>query len=99
MSRASRQKTGRHRHSPVDTLTALLEALEHHGLAGQVDALRGKGQGLTDPAAGIMQDGAERAHRALGLGRRRDKGATLVGGQIEALALVVVELHRVEQNV
>jgi hypothetical protein len=45
-----------------------------------------------------MQDGAERAYRAFGLGRRRDKGTALVGGQVEAFALVVIELHRMEQN-
>jgi hypothetical protein len=46
-----------------------------------------------------MQDGAERAHRAFGLCRRRNEGVALVGGQVEAFALVVVELHPMEQNV
>jgi hypothetical protein len=49
------QKTGRHRHGPVDALTALLEALEHHSLAGQVDALRGKGHEVRANASLIRQ--------------------------------------------
>jgi hypothetical protein len=48
----------RHRHGPVDTAASLLEALEHHGPAGQVDALRRESQGLADPTAGIMQNRA-----------------------------------------
>src|SRR4051812_26688930 len=33
-----------------------------------------------------------------GRGRRRDEGAAFLGGEVEALALAVVELHRAEQN-
>jgi|1185.fasta_scaffold1643813_2 hypothetical protein len=53
----------------------------------------------TDPAAGVVQNRAQYPHGAIGYGRRRDEGAVFVGGQVEALALAVIELHRAEQNV
>jgi hypothetical protein len=49
----------RHRHSPVDAPAALLEGLEHHRLASEVDLLGGERQGLGHPAAG----GVEQLHK------------------------------------
>ena len=59
---------------------------------------RGEGQGLVDPAAGVMQDGAEGPHRRLGPERGRHEGAAFVGGQIEAAAGGVVQLHGVDRD-
>ena len=85
------QEAGRRRHGPVDALTALLEGFDNDGLPGQVDPLRRERQGLGDAAAGIVQHGAEGAHRALGLGGCRHEGAPLVGAEVEAVSLSVVQ--------
>jgi hypothetical protein len=45
---------------------------------------------VADLAAGIVQDHAQYAHRAIGYGGRRDEGAPFLGGQVEAPALAVV---------
>jgi hypothetical protein len=60
---------------------------------GEIDARRCQGQGLAAPAAGVVQDGAQWARRALGLDRSGHEGAALVGGEVEALAPGVVQLH------
>jgi hypothetical protein len=75
----------------------LLEALAHRGPAGQVDALRRECQDLADPAAGVVQNRAQCPHGMIGRGRRPDEGASFVGGQIEAPALGVTEIHGAEQ--
>jgi hypothetical protein len=88
------QQPGRHRHGPVDAAAALLQALEHDRLAGEVDPLGGEGQGLGDAAAGGVEHAAERAHRPGGLGGGGEEGGPLLGGEVEALAVRVVQLHR-----
>ena len=55
------QQPRRHRHGPIDAAAVLLEGLEHHGLAGQVDMLGRERQGLGDAAAGGVQHGTQKA--------------------------------------
>ena len=50
-------------------------------------------QGLGDPAAGGVEHAAQGPHRPGRLGGGGEEGGALVGGQIEALALGVVQLH------
>jgi hypothetical protein len=91
------EEGGRHQHGPIDTATPLLEALEHHRPAGQIHTFRRECQGFADPAAGVMQNRAQCPHRPISRGRRRDKGAAFPGGQVEAPALGVMEIHGAEQ--
>jgi hypothetical protein len=53
--------------------------------------LRRQRQGFGDAAAGGVQHGTQGAHRPGGHGRH--EGQPLVGGQVEALALGIVQLH------
>ncbi len=55
------QELGAHRHGPVDPTAPLLEGLEHNDLARQIDSAHGQCQRFGQPAAGIVQDVAERA--------------------------------------
>ena len=87
------EKTGRHRHGPVDAAAALFQRLDGEGLAGQIDALGRERQSLADPAAAVMQHGAEGAHRTRRFRGGTHEGPPLVGGQIEAFALGIVQLH------
>jgi hypothetical protein len=47
--------------------STLLQALEHHYPAGQLDAAGGERQGFGDAVAGGVRYAAEGAHLALGL--------------------------------
>jgi len=87
------QQLGRHRHGPVNTPAALLQALEHDDAPRQVDLLRRQSQGFGDPAAGCVQHAAEGAHLARGFGRSSDEGPALLLSDVEAAALGVEELH------
>ena len=53
---------------------------------------------LTVPAAGIVQNHTLGAHGTIGCSRRRDESTVFLGGQVEALAVAVMELHCAEQN-
>ena len=59
--------------------------------------LRGERQGLGDPAAGGVQHGTQGAHRPGGPGRGGHERQPLVGGEVEALALGIVQLHRCDR--
>jgi len=87
------QQLGRHRHGAVNTLAALLQALEHHQAPRQVDLLRRQGQGFGNAAASCVQHAAESADLARGLGGGGHKSAALLLGEVEAAALGVVKLH------
>jgi alkylhydroperoxidase family enzyme len=91
------EQPGRHRHGPVDAAPALLQGLEDDRLAGEVDPLGGQRQGLGDAAAGGVEQAAERAHRPGGLGGGGQEGGALLGREIEAFALRIVELHRCDR--
>ena len=86
-----------HRYSTIDAAAAFLQALEHDRLAGEIDPLRGQRQSLGDAAAGGVEHAAERAHRPGGLGRGDEEGSALLGREIEALALRIVQLHRCDR--
>jgi len=80
-------------HGAVNTLAALLQALEHHQAPRQVDLLRRQGQGFGNAAASCVQHAAESADLARGLGGGGHKSAALLLGEVEAAALGVVKLH------
>ena len=83
----------RHRDGTKDPPPPLLQAFENDRLRFDVDAPRVQLQGFGDPAAGVGQHKAKRAHdarRLLGGGKKRPP---LLRGQVLATALRVVELH------
>ena len=79
---------------PRDASLLLASRTRPHG---RVDALRDQRQGFDDPAAGVVQDRTQCAHRALGLGSRGGEGSALLGGQAGAPAPEIVELLGAER--
>lgn len=87
------ERARRHRHRPVDALTALFEAADGDRLRVQVDPRRDELEGFGNPAARIMQDGAEGAHLARRVPGGLEEGAAFVAGEIEAAAFGVDQAH------
>lgn len=85
------EESGRHRHGAEDARAALLQAGEDQHAGGEVDPVDGERQRLGEPAAGIGEGHAERAHRPLGPLGCREEGCALAGGDIFAGAVRRVE--------
>lgn len=81
----------RDRHGPEYAAFPLLERLERHSLAGEVYPLRRQGEGFGNAATRVMQERAEGAHLARELLRGLQKGGAFGGGQIEPLAVAVMQ--------
>ena|GEM_PF-6945000 len=75
-----------HRHRAVEGLAALLERSEGDDLAGQVNPVGGQLQRLGDPAAGLGERGAQRAHLTT-FERGGGGEEPVVLGVVEVLAL------------
>ena len=88
------QETWRHRHRPEDALAALLEGPEHDRAAGEVDAFGGERQASETRQPVMCSITAKGPHRPGRMGRGGEEGGPLVGGQVEALAPGVMQLHR-----
>lgn len=72
---------------------AFLEGFKDNRLRICIDPVRGQRQSFRYPAAGIMQNGAKRPDLAGYAAGRMNEGLPLIGGQIQALAGCVIEVH------
>lgn len=85
------EDAGGHRHGAVDAGPALLQALEDDDPGVEIDPVGGERQRLGDLAAGVGEheaQGADLPRRPLGDG---EEGRALLGREILAPALGVVE--------
>ena len=86
------QQRRRDGYRPVHTPAALLEGFKDNGLVVEIDAARDEGQGLRDPAPGIIQHTAQGPEGPVGVRGRVQEGVTLGGRQIQASAVGIVQL-------
>src|SRR5262249_9695502 len=66
-----------------------------NSLVVEIDPAGAEGQGLRDPAPGIVQHTAQGPERPVGVRRRVQEGVTLGSRQIQASAVGVVQLEGV----
>ena len=89
------QQRRRDGYRPVHTPAALLEGFKDNGLVVEIDAARDEGQGLRDPAPGIIQHTAQGPEGPVGVRGRVQEGVTLSDTEIQASAVGVVQLDGV----
>jgi hypothetical protein len=80
-----------HGHSPEDAAFPFLERLERHSLAGKVDPLRRYGQGFGHAAPRVMQHRGKGADFARELPGNSQKGGAFLSGEIEAMAVRIMQ--------